>query len=215
MDSEKENHCVVCGHPSKPKKKLLYDVGMVKGLLAGCKEKLDCGDLNVKPLYDKLIALNDDALERVGYHSECRKPYVHKRKSAGSSAAVKPLGRLSKNQLQLTAALRAKRVKTVPLEECCMFKSCSICKPDPNDKEASKLIICLSDEIGITLVGLKRRTSSDQVRSCVSDLHEMGDARALEKRYHRNCLVFAKRTMVELKNPDLQKTSLLESLCDN
>ena len=156
MDLDKDPLCIVCGEPSKRDNKLLYDVNMVKDLLVVCKEKAQSGDLKSKTLYLKLSPLDIVQLRRIGYHKECRKGAVRKRSSTSSSSLSRRPGRPSKGQ----EPCRPKRVKAVPLEEFCMFKSCEFCCHNKNFQQSSKtkfeeLITCESDEIGYTLINIK------------------------------------------------------------
>ena len=48
--------------------------------------------------------------------------------------------------------------------------------------------------MGTTLLEIKNNTQDDQVRTFVSEFADAGDASALEKHYHRNCLRYAQRT---------------------
>ena len=61
----------------------------------------------------------------------------------------------------------------------------------------------LSENKGKRLVDIKDRTNDDQVRTSLSDLHEPGDARALEKWYHDACMILADRSC---KNVEAQNT---------
>lgn len=65
--------------------------------------------------------------------------------------------------------------------------------------------------MGETLLDIRLKTRDDHVRTCVSDLQDAGDASALEKHYHRNCLQFAKRTCSSVGHDNAQ---LIISLCD-
>ena len=69
----------------------------------------------------------------------------------------------------------------------------------------------MSDDMGKTLIQIKQKTLDDEVRICVSDLHDEGDARALEKYYHSRCLRSAQRS---LDTAVFTSTSLVRSLCD-
>ena len=66
--------------------------------------------------------------------------------------------------------------------------------------------------MGQTLLEIKQETKDDQVRICVADLEDVGDASAFEKYYHRNCLRAAKRTLTS--QVDDEKASLTRTLCD-
>ena len=70
----------------------------------------------------------------------------------------------------------------------CAF--CSFC-PGETVKDLHRVF---SDQVGTTLLEIKNNTQDDQVRTCVSEFVDAGDASALEKHYHRNCLRYAQRT---------------------
>ena len=55
-----------------------------------------------------------------------------------------------------------------------------------------------TDNVGKTLLEIKLLTSDDEVRTCVSELESDGDAAALEKYYHKKCLIIATRTINEM-----------------
>ena len=84
---------------------------------------------------------------------------------------------------------RPKRTKTVPKAQNCMFSSCSFCPTHKNES----LHRVESDSMGKTLIGIKQNTVNNQVRTCLSELLDAGDASALEKWYHRTCLRSAHR----------------------
>ena len=65
--------------------------------------------------------------------------------------------------------------------------------------------------MGKTLIEVKRLTQNDQVRICVADLVELGDASAQEKYSHRNCLQSAQQTFAKGNYGD---DSLICSLCN-
>ncbi|KAG0727186.1 hypothetical protein GWK47_035174 [Chionoecetes opilio] len=88
-----------------------------------------------------------------------------------------------------------------------MFASCRFCSDDGSEP----LHRVFSDNMGHTFLQIKLETRDDHVRTCVSDLEEVGDAAALEKYYHRNCLQYAKRTCTQVKFDDMK---VIRSLCD-
>ena len=88
----------------------------------------------------------------------------------------------------------------------CLFSSCSFCGNDVSEP----LHHVSSDKMGENLLEIKLKTQDHQVRICVSDLEDAGDASALEKYYHRNCLRSAQRTFVQAEKNNAQ--SIL-SLC--
>jgi len=104
-------------------------------------------------------------------------------------------------------AARPKRTKSNPKEMVCVFSSCSFCINDPSEP----LHLVTSDNMGDSLLDVKLKTQNDHVRTCLSDLLDDGDARALEKYYHRKCLRSAQRTMIAAERSN---TQLIYSLSD-
>ena len=84
---------------------------------------------------------------------------------------------------------------------CFFFFFCPNVNSEPLHRVAS-------DSVGKTLIDLKQNTVNDQVRTCVSDLLDDGDAPALEKWYHRTCLRSAQRTTYAADYNDTQLFSL-------
>ena len=65
--------------------------------------------------------------------------------------------------------------------------------------------------MGHTFLKIKLETQDDLARTSLSDLFQVGDAAALEKHYHRNCLQYAKRTCNRANVDDI---TVIRSLCD-
>ena len=101
---------------------------------------------------------------------------------------------------------RPKRLKIEPKAMFCVFAQCDFCAGGTSD-----LHRVLTDNMGQTLLQLKHETKDDNVRMCVSDLQEVGDAAAQEKYYHRNCELYAKRTCSQVQ---LDQTKVIRNLCD-
>ena len=80
-----------------------------------------------------------------------------------------------------------KRAKTLPKSEVCLFKSCSFC----SGETVKDLHWVFSDQVGTMLLEIKNNMQDDQVRTCISEFVDAGDASALVKHYHRNCLHYA------------------------
>ena len=214
MDNEIDKLCVVCGGRSKTK--VIHNPDKVKELLSVCKQKSEKGELKAASLYDKLSSLSEDDLARAVYHSECRKPYARTRFTGvcsakvlctNSSSSIRGPGRPQKESL----APRPKRVKVDPLVEFCLFKSCSFCTF--NSDNSGEIHTCETDAIGLTLLKIKNTTCDDQIRSCVADFFEVGDASALEKKYHRDCMIHAKRSCKKTFGHNVN--SNLVSVCDD
>ena len=51
---------------------------MIADLVTCCNERLSLGELEIKPLCDRLNSLSESEKGSVYYHSECRKPVVNK-----------------------------------------------------------------------------------------------------------------------------------------
>ena len=207
--------CVICNEGStQPSKKLISSSEMITDLVKCCNERLSLGELEIKQLCDRLNSLSETEKISVYYHSECRKPLVNKvnierlsrtkRSSCESpSSSLHRPGRPSSSG----ETPRPKRAKIVPKSQICMFSPCEFC-PKDNTEPLHRVE---SDSMGKTLIEIKQHTVNDQVRTCVSELVDVGDASALEKWYHRTCLRSAKRTTDTKDYSDIQ---LIRSLCD-
>lgn len=213
--SEESKVCVICKEGATPGKRLLNNPAMIDDLLQSCHERVSLGQSDMQQLIDHLSGLNKLELKAVYYHSECRKPIVNKTsierlKGIKRSRSDSPVcsrrgpGRPSSTP----GSARPKRLKVVPKQEACLFSSCDFCS-----KAGSEPLHCvLSDAMGKTLLEIKQQTEDDQVRICVADLEDAGDASALEKYYHRTCLRTAQRTSTSKIDDD--NASLIRSLCD-
>lgn len=208
-----ERKCVICKKGPMPSKTLISNPDMIAELALCCKEQVDLGQTHMKQLSDQLAGLSESERNLVYYHSECRKPLVNKQmmerlrtKRDRSNSPVCPVrgpGRPSTTK----DYVRPKRTKSTPKEEVCLFSSASFCSNDPTEP----LHRVFSDKMGENLLQIKLNTTDDRVRTCVSDLEDVGDASALEKYYHRNCLRSAQRTF----SPVVYNSSqLIRSACD-
>ena len=117
---------------------------------------------------------------------------------------MRRLGRPEK----ITAESRPKRSQFIPKEIKCMFSACDF-YPHPSNAELHRVY---TDPMGETLIRIKMATLIDSVRVCVSDLEKKGDAAALEKYYHRQCLRNAQRSC-EAKD-EAESDKLTRSICD-
>ena len=88
-----------------------------------------------------------------------------------------------------------------------MFALCKFC----SDEGPEALHDVFSDNVGHTFLKVKLETQNDLVRTSLSDLFQVGDATALEKNYHRNCLQYAKRTCNRANVDDM---TVIRFLCD-
>ena len=89
----------------------------------------------------------------------------------------------------------------------CLFSTCSFC---PNDNtESLHRVFC--DTVGENLLQIKLNTKNDNVRTCLAELKDAGDASAREKYYHRKCLHHAQRTFA---TEDISAATLTRFACD-
>lgn len=212
--SEKNEVCVICKEGATPNKRLLNNPAMINDLLQSCRERVSLGQSEIQQLTDHLSGLYEQELKSVYYHSECRKPIVNKSlierlKGKRSRSDSPECSRRGPGRPSSTAEpARPKRLKAVPKEEVCLFSSCGFC----SNAGSEPLHRVLSNAMGKRLLEIKQQTKDDQVRICVADLEDVGDASALEKYYHRTCLRTAQRTSTS--NEDDDNASLIRSLCD-
>lgn len=184
--------CIICHEGAAPNKSLISIPEMIEHLYESCKERLSLGQADIKSLTDHLASLSEVERKSAYYHSECRKPIVNrsmierlrsaKRALPDDSPSVIPKG--PGRPSTSSPSSRPKRAKTPPKSQVCLFKSCSFC-PGETVKD---LHHAFSDQLGTTLLEIKNNTQDDQIRTCLSELVDAGDASALEKHYHRNCL---------------------------
>lgn len=207
--AEENKVCVICKEGATPSMRLLSNPDMIEDLLQSCRERVSLGQSDIQQLTNHLSGLNKVELESVYYHSECRKPIVNKtviERLRGNQS--RPDSPVCSRQGPEPPSKRPKRVKAVPKEKVCLFSSCDFCSED----DSEPLHRVLSDAMGETLVQIKQQTQADQVRICVADLFDAGDASALEKYYHRTCLRTAQRTSSTKIHHDNEL--LIRSLCD-
>ena len=189
---------IICHEGAAPNKSLISNPEMIKHLYESCKERLSLGQADIKSLTDRLASLSEVERKSAYYHSECRKPIVNrsmierlrsaKRALPDDSPSILPKG--PGRPSTSSPSSRPKRAKTLPKSQVCLFKSCSFC-PGETVKDLHR---AFSDQLGTTLLEIKNNTQDDQIRTCVSELVDTGDASALEKHYHRNCLRYAQRS---------------------
>jgi len=197
--------CIICKEGSEPKKTLVTNKAMVDELLSCCHLRYSYGQADVKPLLDRLAALSDQERENVPYHSECRKRLTNKYNIDYLAKKREPAleGHLSMSR----PVDRPKRTKIAPKAEVCMFSICNFCTTEKTEP----LHRVLTDSMGEKPLEIKQKTSDNHVRTCLTELKDPGDASALEKYYHRNCLRAAQRTM-SLQQHDQEK--MLKLVCD-
>ena len=203
-----EHFCIICKGPDANKKKLIKNKEKVEDLQHCCTERFSLGDASVEFVIKRMQSIHD--LGKISYHNECRKPFVNKDKIRRwkEKAQTMKEGKFQKGRPSISNEVtRSKRAKITPLEKKCIFQTCKFC---PQDTKAVSVV--LSNVIGLRLLDIKNNTTDDQVRSCVAELNEFGDARAREKCYHSVCIISAQRTMVRRVN--LSSTNV-KPFCDD
>ncbi|KAG0719847.1 hypothetical protein GWK47_049648 [Chionoecetes opilio] len=212
--SEEDGVCVICKEGATSKKRLVNNPVMTDEILQHCQERVSLGDTesDIHRLLNYLSGLIEGELKYVRYHSECRKPIVNKNKierlrkrSRTDSPVCAPRG--PGRPSSAVGSVRPKRSKTIPKEQVCLFSNCDFCPK--NDSEPLHRV--LTDSMGKTLLQIKQKTPDDHVRVSVADLEEPGDASALEKHYHRTCLLSAQRISTRT---DHSNVLLIRSVCD-
>ena len=190
------NRCAVCNGTETPAQKLVEagDPKYLEDLKLSLEIRLSLGDVTVGPAIERL----KDG--RKHYHSTCRKRYTNKnteeawRKRHSSSLD-------SESNSKEPPPVRTKRTRCTPKEKVCVFGVTEFCCDPKDPKDLIKVSSKGKKGMGNKLIFIKDHTHNEKVRLCLSDLIEDGDAAAKEKWYHRNCLVYAKRTL----NSDEQK----------
>jgi hypothetical protein len=209
--------CIICKEEDSVNNKLVdkHDISLVRDLKERVVERASLGDVQLKSLADHLSSLSESDLRNVCYHSKCRKPLVNKanlemcRKrahsqtpifsDASSTSDVVPVapkrGRPPKTETSEGA--RPLRQKVLPKEKKCVFHTCSFCP-----KSSQELHKVSSDPMGQWLLAIKEATKDDLIRLSLAELSDPGDAAALEKYYHRDCLRVVERHCKEWGDRD-------------
>ena len=183
---------------------------MIQELLDCCKERVSLGENDFHFLVDHLESLSETDLSSACYHTECQKPIVNKTiiaRPRAKKADVDAPGCSHRGPGRPSTEFCPKRTKTISKSVTCMFASCKFC----SNEGSEPLHRVFSDNMGQTFLEIKLGTRDDHVRTCVSDLEDAGDAAALEKYYHRNCLQYAKHACSQVKCNDVK---VVRSLCD-
>ena len=121
--------CIVCKSDSK-KRVADHDVDKIQDILHYAKRLADLGEVAFRPLSDFLSSLSKSDLEKVRYHSDCRKRVVNKslleraeRKKAhlDTPTAAQPVkrGRPAKSSSSTSRVNRHTGV--IPKEIACIF----------------------------------------------------------------------------------------------
>lgn len=212
--SEENEVCVICKERATSNKRLVNNPLMTDEILQRCQERVLLGDTqsDIHELLNYLSSLNEEEFKSVQYHTQCRKPIVNKdkierlrKRSRTNSPVCAPRG--PGRPSSAAGSARPKRSKTISKEQVCLFSTCEFCPK--NDSEPLHRV--LTDSMGETLLQIKQQTLDDHVRISVADLEEPGDASALEKHYHRNCLRSAQRISTRT---DHSNVPLIRSVCD-
>lgn len=229
--STESRSCIICKEGDSVNNKLVNttDISLLKDLKEKVLERASLGDVHLKSLAGHFSSLSESDLRDVCYHSGCRKPLANKvnlemcRKRARSltptfsdapSTSEVPTvapkrGRPHKIETSKTAMplLRKKGGNVLPKEKKCMFHTCSFCP-----KSSQELHKVVSDYMGQRLLAIKGYTKDDLVRLSIAEILEPGDAAALEKYYHRDCLRVADRHCKEPGDSDAHRH--VRSVCD-
>ena len=195
---EKCSICLQQGTSKNP----LVDKPDIPSLLSRCQVLVGRGENELLPLLERLRC----AAEGTSYHSRCRKNIMHpKRKLSFEDPDMPPKrpGRPSK----VVKNVRPQRSPFTPKEKRCMFANTEFCSSIEVGTELHKVE---SDSMGDNLLYIRHNTKADDIRICVSDLEETGDASALEKHYHLACLQNAKQSC----KSDSDNIAMTRNICD-
>ena len=162
-----EQICVICNEGATATKRLINNCDMVEELVSCCRERLNLGQSDIKQLADHLTSLNESERRLVHCHSECPKPTVNKSK----------IERLkSKRDRSDSPVCRGPgRPSTFLNSEPNLPQRCTC----PNDN-TQPLHRVFSDTMGENLLQIKLNTKNDNVRTCLAELQDAGDACARE-----------------------------------
>ena len=189
-----ENRCVVCGE-IKREGKAVVDNPLpkhIEDLLKHAKILVENGEIRYQVLarYEEELSAKEKASLR--YHRICRQGVLKSKRPStpvGGYTTPAKRGRSTKTTSRVRMSFRSPEAAK-PKEKKCVL-SPHFCQRDGRD-ELHKVE---SDSRGYELMGIKERTANDMVRSALSELNEHpGKAASLELHYHRNCLVYARRT---------------------
>ena len=208
------NVCIICNEGKTSNKKLINNPQMIKDLFISIDERIALGQTDLEQVSFRFSSLSASEQENVWYHSDCRKPIVnqinieHLRKSKlKRSNTLSGTTQGAEQPSSSTESVRPKRIKIIPKSKVCIFSSCNFCKTTIS----KDLHLVETDNVGEKLLSIKNQTHDECVRICVSDLHEVGDASAQEKYYHRHCMMYAQRTCtLKIGN----RSKLLSAICD-
>ena len=144
--------CIICNEGSTPSsKKLISSSEMIADLVTYCNERLSLGELEIKPLCDRMNSLSESENSSVYYHSECRKPLVNKVNIEGLQKfkAFRSDSPVASNSLRKRGrpshsgnTPRPKRTKKVTKAQLCMFSSSNFC---PTEMSVVPRSLCAVD----------------------------------------------------------------------
>jgi len=169
-----EQICVICNDDATATKRLINNPDMVEELVSCSRERLNLGQSDIKQLADHLTSLIESERRLAHYHSECRKPIVNKSK----------IERLkSKRDRSDSPVCRGPgRPSTFLNSEPNLPQRCTC--PDDNTEplhdNTEPLHRVFSDTMGENLLQIKLNTKNDNVRTCLAELQDAGDACARE-----------------------------------
>ena len=183
---------------------------------------MSLGDKDLIPLEATLKSYKD--IKTIPYHSQCRKDIVNstnlsqqrKRSVSVSTENEKSIlspskqGRPRKESIESMSTPRSisNPSKNVPKARICMFYNCKFCRSE----SVVEIHQVVTDNKGQRLLDIKKSTHDDNIRASLSELNDCGDARALEKWYHRNCFLKAERSCVQ--NEQSKTERLYRYMCD-
>ena len=218
-ESQNSGICPICENKRFPKSKLIKNPQHyhVTHLISCVSEKVLLGDKDLLLLEAKLKSYKD--VMTIHYHSQCRKDIVnstnlsHQRKRSvpvSSEENILSPSKRGRPPKQSSTTPRSKREpsKNAPKAKICVFHNCNFCRSE----SLLDLHQVLSDSKGQTLVDIKNKTYDDEVRACLSELYDCGDASALEKWYHGFCFIDAQRSCE--KNDKYKTDKLYRYMCD-
>jgi len=159
-----------------------------------------------------MASLSEAELALVRYHSSCRKTIVHKMTERAAKRSSSPhdttapckVGRPSTSGGQ--SRIQRASTSVAPKEKVCVFSPCRY-------EGEEDLHMVSTYNRGKLLINIQQKTTDDRIRTCLSSLHEPGDAHAQEKWYHSSCLQLALRTIPD-DSPSRSELELRRRISD-
>lgn len=232
-EADKTQKCMVQSCKEKAATKLYNDPQVIGDVIKGCKEREEHGNFTYQTTLDYVKKVGEENISMFKYHSNCVKP-IKNAKNLGIIRKNNPKRDRSQSPTPSTTNGRPstknvqKRQKRNPAPEpkaaVCMFGNITnpAGEPDwcpkPKHPNFNKLHKVESSDIGVgdTLIEIKKLTKDQRVKTALSDLHDSGDAFALEKHYHKYCLTKAERSISKSMHENTKEAqAVLKSLCDS